>query len=121
MRARGFFLAGVASAHLDLLTVLIRKHKKFFDKIDHQKVTFTNWKNEVEALTILKGSMPQVKRVLIIDDILDTGRSLRAGQELLRTLGIEIVGAFYLLNAAKEEVYRSFSFPIHSAKEHKLL
>lgn len=119
--ARGFFLAGIASAQLNLPVALIRKHKRFYDKMDHAKVSFKNWKNEEETLTMLKKSTPPVSKVLVVDDILDTGRSLLAGQELLQTMNIEIVGAYYLLNAADEKTLQQFSFPIHAAMKHKLL
>jgi adenine/guanine phosphoribosyltransferase-like PRPP-binding protein len=55
-----------------------------------------------------------------VDDILDTGRSLEAGMTLVGVLGIEIVGAFYILNAASEEITSKFRFPIKSAIQHRL-
>lgn len=119
--ARGFFLLGVASNHLQLPTVFIRKYKKFFERMSHYRIDFKNWKNEPEALVVLKDSLPEVKRVLIVDDILDTGRSLEAGQKLLFQMNIEIVGAFYLLDASKEDIAARLGFPIYSAMKHKLL
>lgn len=118
--ARGFFLAGIASAVLNLPVVFIRKHKPFYDKMDHQKMSFTNWKGEPETLTILKKSMPPVKKVMVVDDILDTGRSLQAGVELLNSLDVEVAGAYYLLNAANDKVTGEFKFPIYSAKKRHL-
>jgi adenine phosphoribosyltransferase len=119
--ARGFFLAGMASAICGLPVLPIRKHKSFYDKMAHEKISFQNWKGESETLTVLKDSLPSLRRVLVIDDILDTGRSLKAGESLLRSMGIDIVGAFYLLNAGSKVNLSSFSFPIHSILEHKLL
>ncbi len=118
--ARGFYLAGMAAAMYSKPSVLIRKHKKFYEKMEHAKVSLTNWKNDPETLTILKKGLPTAKRVLVVDDILDTGRSLEAGVSLLGGLDIEIVGAFYILNAASEEITSKFSFPIKSAIQHKL-
>jgi adenine/guanine phosphoribosyltransferase-like PRPP-binding protein len=118
--ARGYYLAGMASAMYSRPTILIRKHKKFYDKMDHAKVSFINWKGEPETLTVLKKSLPRAKRVLVVDDILDTGRSLEAGASLLSGLGVEVVGAFYILNAASEEITSKFQFPIKSAIQHKL-
>lgn len=119
--ARGFYLAGIVSARLNLPVLFLRKHKRFYDKMDHAKISFQNWKGEEEALTVLKKSAPPVSKVLIVDDILDTGRSLLAGQELLRAMNVEIIGAFYLLNAATEETVKQFSFPIRSTAKQKLL
>lgn len=119
--ARGFFLAGIASAQQDLPVALIRKHKRFYDKMDHAKISFRNWKDEEETLTLMKKSLPAMSKVLVVDDILDTGRSLAAGQALLRSVGVEIIGAYYLLNAADDKTLGNFSFPIHAAMKHKLL
>lgn len=117
--ARGFFLSGIAASTFQKPVVTIRKHKKFYDKMAHAKVNFTNWKGEEEALTVLDKTLPQVKRVLIVDDILDTGRSLIAGQRLLGERGIEIIGAFYLLDARRDQSPR-FDFSIESILKHRL-
>lgn len=118
--ARGFFLAGVAADQLKLPAVLIRKHKRFYEAMPHARIDFTNWKNEPESLTVLTGSLPPVKRVLIVDDIFDTGNSLRAGCQLLGSSGIRVVGAFYLLNAGTESALSDFPFPIESILKKKL-
>lgn len=118
--ARGFFLAGIAASHLKRPTVLIRKHKRFYDNMEHARVDFVNWKNEPESLTILQKSMPNVKRVLVVDDIYDTGNSLHAGTQLLQQLGVEVVGAFYLLNAGSSESLSKFQFPIEAILKKKL-
>ena len=119
--ARGFFLSGIASSIYQLPVVPIRKHKKFYDKIPHSRVSFTNWKNEEESLTIINKTLPDVRKVLIIDDILDTGRSLSAGCELLRELNVEVVGAYYLLDARSSDINSHFKFPVYSLLKHKLL
>jgi adenine phosphoribosyltransferase len=118
--ARGFFLAGMAASQLKLPTVLIRKHKRFYDQMEHQRIDFTNWKHEPESLTILKKSLPSVTRALIVDDIFDTGNSLRAGAQLLEQLGIKIAGAFYLLNAGSPDSLEKFRFPIEAVLKKRL-
>ena len=118
--ARGFFLAGMAADQLKMPAILIRKHKRFYDGMAHERIDFTNWKNEPEALTVLTNSLPPVKRALIVDDIFDTGNSLRAGIQLLERVGIRPVGAFYLLNAGTEKALGDFSLPIESILRKKL-
>lgn len=120
LEARGYFLAGMAAVKFHLPTVLIRKHKSFYENMAHAKVDFTNWKNEPETITVLKASMPAVKRVLIVDDILDTGNSLIASRQLLRNLGIDVVGAFYLLNAGSDELLKEVGLPVGSVKKQRL-
>jgi adenine phosphoribosyltransferase len=118
--ARGFFLAGAASAILGLPVVPVRKHKPFYEKMRHEKVEFTNWKGEPEAFALLLDSMPKCRRVLILDDLFDTGSSLKAGHALLTKAGMEIAGAFYLLNAGSQEALASFPFSIEAVLRHKL-
>ena len=65
-------------------------------------------------------TIPEPKRVLVIDDILDTGASLAAGVELLAGEGIEVIGAFYLLNAGSDEALSQFRFPIRETLRHRL-
>ena len=120
LEARGFILAGMAAALYEKPVMLARKHKGFYDKMAHSKIEYTNWKGEPEALTLLRKVNPSLGRVLIIDDILDTGASLRAVAELLGREGIGIVGAYYLLDASVSAM-TGIKFPIVSAVKHHLL
>jgi adenine/guanine phosphoribosyltransferase-like PRPP-binding protein len=120
LEARGFYLAGIASAIYKLPCVMVRKHKAFYNKMDHESVHFKNWKDEPESLTIVKDTLPHVKSVLVVDDILDTGASLRASKELLARADIHINGAFYLLNSYGENASHDFGFSVHSLITKKL-
>ncbi|USN48025.1 MAG: hypothetical protein H6626_02745 [Pseudobdellovibrionaceae bacterium] len=120
LEARGFFLAGMATQLYKKPSLVIRKHKNFYDKMEHKKIEFFNWKNEKEALTILKNTIPKGKNFLIVDDIIDTGASLRASNELMKRLDLNLAGAFYLLNSIGEEGTSQFDFPIKSLLTRKL-
>jgi adenine/guanine phosphoribosyltransferase-like PRPP-binding protein len=120
LEARGFLLSGIAAAIFKKPVLPIRKHKRFYDRMDHTRVDFTNWKGDPEAITFLRKSNPQVKRVLVVDDILDSGASLQAVTQLFSKEAIEIVGAYYLLDASREDLSGRFKFPIRSAVKHKL-
>lgn len=120
LEARGFLLSGMAAAIFNKPVMLLRKHKKFYDRMDHARVDFTNWKHEPETLVLLKKSNPALKRVLLIDDILDSGASLKAAQRLLEQNEITLVGAFYLLNASKSDLSKSFGIPVEAAVTHQL-
>lgn len=120
IEARGFYLAGAASIQYGLPTVMVRKHKAFFEKMPHESIFFTNWKGELESLTVMKNTLPKLSSVLIVDDILDTGASLKATQELLARFDIQIKGAFYLLNSYGEKASEDFGIPIKSLLTRKL-
>ncbi len=54
------------------------------------------------------------KRLFFLDDIIETGNSLKAAERMLEKHGIEIIGAFYLMDASTKEIRNSFNFPIRS-------
>lgn len=120
IEARGFYLAGIAAAFYSKPAVMVRKHKAFYNKMKHETVHFKNWKGEPESLTVMIETLPKVKSVIVVDDILDTGASLAATKELLNDLDIQIVGAYYLLNSYGEHASQDFGLPIHSTLTRKL-
>lgn len=120
IEARGFYLAGLASSIYSKPTVMVRKHKAFYEKMAHESINFKNWKGDAESLTVLKKTLPSVKNVIIVDDIIDTGASLRASKTLLKYLGINIVGAFYLLNSLDKQTENEIDIPIKSILKQKL-
>lgn len=71
-------------------------------------------------MTILKETVPPVKTALIVDDILDTGASLRASKELLPLLNVELVGAFYLLNSYGELANEDFGLSVKALHSRQL-
>ncbi len=62
IEARGFYLAGAASIQYRTPTIMVRKHKPFFNKMDHESVHFKNWKGDPESLTVMKNSLPKRNR-----------------------------------------------------------
>lgn len=120
LEARGFYLAGIASTLYKLPSVMVRKHKAFYNKMNHETIQFKNWKGDQESLTVLKNTLPEVRSVLIVDDILDTGASLKATKDLLSRMNIQIAGAFYLLNSYGEHASQDFEIPVRSLLTKKL-
>lgn len=74
---------------------------------------FINWKDDPEKLFVFDHSL-KGKRVLFIDDILDTGRSLQAAEKNLTSHQKKIVGAFYLMDNTEQKIRDQFDFPIKS-------
>ncbi len=114
LEARGFYLSAIASTQYNLPSIMVRKHKTFFDAMDHETIQMTNWKGESESLTVLKNTLPSVNSVIVVDDILDTGASLKATMTLLSRLNIQVVGAMYLLNSYGEMASEDFGIPVKS-------
>jgi adenine phosphoribosyltransferase len=114
LEARGFLLAGILAARLNKPILPVRKYKPFYDRFPGMKMEFTNWKGEPEALFAAHRDRYTGKRVLIVDDMIETGNSLEAAVKLLEKLDCEMVGAFYLCAVANPDIREKFNFPIYS-------
>lgn len=73
-----------------------------------------SWKGREESLFIFRDRDFTGKKVLIVDDLIETGNSLEASVEGLNSLGLETAGAFYLCDASEDNLSGKFSFPIKS-------
>ena len=113
IEARGFILGGIFTQKYNKPFVSIRKYKDIYENIPGVKYKYINWKDEEERLYLFEHSI-KGKKAIFIDDIMETGRSLKAINEILKNQGIEIIGAFYLMDGSNKEVRNSFDFPIRS-------
>ncbi len=113
LESRGFILGGIFSYEYAKPLIAIRKHKKAHDRLPGLKHHYINWKNEKETIYLFKNDTG-LKRSIFIDDILDSGRSLKACEEVLKMQNTGIAGAFYLADASPPDVKESFSFPVKS-------
>ena len=75
--ARGFILAGglTYATHKPLLPV--RKYHNRYENFDGQKMDFINWKDQQESLFLFNMSHHNGKRVLFLDDVMETDRSMK--------------------------------------------
>lgn len=97
IEARGFVLAGAASRAADVGLVPIRKA----GKLPRERVS-AEYALEYGTATIEahRGDLPPGSRVLIIDDVLATGGTIRAAHEIGTALEWEIVGTAVVLEIA---------------------
>lgn len=119
MEAKGFYLSAIASSLFEKPSVLVRKFKDRLTSRDHQKIEYTNWKGQADTLGIINQSLPKVERVLIVDDVIDTGNSLKAVEQLLGKYDIKIAGAFYLVDSRQEPQSNRFDYPVLSLLKHE--
>ena len=113
IEARGFILGGMLVDPVQRPLITIRKHKKSFEALPGYKQTYTNWQGEKENLYLFESNFGPAN-ALFIDDILETGTSLQGAVDLLAQEKISVVGAFYLVDACKNEIREQFDFPIRS-------
>ena len=92
--ARGFILSSAMAYKLNTGLAIIRKKGKLPHKTISQKYTLEYATNTIEMHedAIRKGD-----RVLIVDDVLATGGTMRATAEIIEILGGKIIGIDFLI------------------------
>jgi adenine phosphoribosyltransferase len=112
IEARGFILGGILAPAVGRPLLPIRKNKPSFSHFPGARSAFTNWRGQPEELYIFQRDEFDGARVLIVDDLIDTGNSLRAAIRALPAIGAEPIGAFYLCNALRDSRQGSWPIPI---------
>lgn len=93
--ARGFLLAGSVAYKLGAGVSLVRKKGKLPYKTIKRDYTLEYASNTVEMHedTIKKG-----EKILLVDDLVATGGTIKAAAEMIEELGGEIVGISYVID-----------------------
>jgi adenine phosphoribosyltransferase len=114
VEAKGFLIGGAAGYATFKPLYTVRKYKPLFAGLPGWRKRYTTWNGQEEEFYLFAPGPGEGKRLLLIDDVLETGNSLAAAVDLLAEAGAEVVGAFYLIDAATPEVRGQFKFPIRS-------
>jgi adenine/guanine phosphoribosyltransferase-like PRPP-binding protein len=112
IEARGFILAGILAPTVGRPLLPIRKDKPSYSHYAGARSSFTNWRGQPEELFIFQRDRLVDARILIVDDLIDTGNSLRAALRALPEVGAEPIGAFYLCNALGAGRQEDLTIPI---------
>jgi adenine phosphoribosyltransferase len=92
--ARGFILGAALAYELGLGFVPIRKK----GKLPSKTVSLTYQKEyESDTIEIHEDSIEAGQKVLLVDDLLATGGTIKANAELVEKLGGEIIGMVFLI------------------------
>ncbi|GEP47564.1 adenine phosphoribosyltransferase [Microbacterium saccharophilum] len=93
VEARGFLLAGAVAVAAGVGTVPIRKAGKL-----PRPAASVSYDLEYGKATIeMAADLPEGTRVLLVDDVLATGGTLRAGRAVLAELGYVLAGTAVLM------------------------
>lgn len=92
--ARGFIIGGALAYELGVGFVPIRKKGKLPSKVVN--LTY-NKEYESDTIEVHEDSIEPGQKVLLIDDLLATGGTIKANAELVEKLGGEIVGMGFLI------------------------
>lgn len=97
VEARGFLLAGAVAVAAGVGTVPIRKAGKL-----PRPAASVSYDLEYGKATIeMAADLPEGTRVLLVDDVLATGGTLRAGRAVLAELGYVLAGTAVLMELAE--------------------
>ncbi|PPG37434.1 adenine phosphoribosyltransferase [Pseudoclavibacter sp. RFBA6] len=109
VEARGFLLAGAIANAAGVGLIPIRKAGKLPRPAASITYDLEYGTDKLEAAQ----DLPAGTRVLLVDDILATGGTLRAGQQLLEQLGYTLAGTAVLMELSELDGQR-FCGPVHS-------
>ncbi|MDR2519109.1 MAG: adenine phosphoribosyltransferase [Spirochaetaceae bacterium] len=91
IEARGFVFAAPFAVRMGIPLILIRKKGKLPGKIISKKYQLEYTEAEIE---IHAEDVPRGKKVLLMDDLIATGGTLKAARELLNAAGAEVPEIF---------------------------
>ncbi|CTQ48265.1 adenine phosphoribosyltransferase [Jannaschia donghaensis] len=95
LEARGFILGGAVAHQLGCGFVPIRKKGKLPGATFEQEYVLEYGTATVE---VHRDALPAGARVLLVDDLLATGGTAKAGISLLERLGAEVVGCAFVVD-----------------------
>ncbi|MEM9392742.1 MAG: adenine phosphoribosyltransferase [Pseudomonadota bacterium] len=95
LEARGFILGGAVAHQLSVGFVPVRKKGKLPGKTIEQDYALEYGQATVE---IHDDCLAPGERVLLVDDLLATGGTARAGIQLIEKLGAEVVGCAFVVD-----------------------
>ncbi len=95
IEARGFILGGAVAHHLSAGFVPIRKK----GKLPHATVRVAySLEYGVDEMEVHRDGVSAGERLILIDDLLATGGTAEAAVRLLRSLGVEVLAACFVID-----------------------
>ena len=101
--ARGPILGALVAVELGAGLVLVRKDGRNHPGADRTVVSAPTWRGASESFQTRSWDVAAGDRVLVVDDWVTTGSSLRAVRSLVREAGADYVGASVLVHKADSE------------------
>jgi len=111
LEARGFLFGPQMAINLDTAFVPVRKQGKLPGKCVSVDSTKEYGK---DILEIQEGAIKPGQKVVIVDDLLATGGTMKATVELVRKFGADIVGCLCLIELADLKGVDKVDAPFHA-------
>lgn len=101
--ARGPILGALVAIELGAGLVLARKAERNHPGADIPVTSAPTWRGEPETFQGRSFDLKARDRVLVVDDWITTGNTIRAAQNILRVMGSTYVGTSVVVNKATPE------------------
>ncbi|WP_417257919.1 adenine phosphoribosyltransferase [Celeribacter sp.] len=114
LEARGFILGGAIAHQLSVGFVPVRKKGKLPGKVISEAYTLEYGEAVVE---IHDDAIKAGEKILIVDDLLATGGTAKAGIKLIERLGGEIVGTTFIVDLPElggRKVLEDLGYSVHA-------
>ncbi|MGI9621688.1 MAG: phosphoribosyltransferase family protein [Acidimicrobiales bacterium] len=98
--ARGQVVGALVARELEVGLVLVRKQDRNHPGADVEVVSGPTWRGVAETFQARSFDLAATDRVLIVDDWITTGNSVRAVAEYARGCGSEVIGAATIVDKA---------------------
>jgi len=113
--ARGFLFSTLVADELGLGSLMVRKRGKLPGELISKNYELEYQENE---LAIQKNQDVGEKTVVVIDDLLATGGTVRCAKELLESQGAKVVGCIFVVELLSLNGNKEIDCPVFSLKKY---
>lgn len=106
IEGKGFLLGGAVANAMKKGVALVRTRGKL--KNETYSVNYSDYSKEEKTLEIQKNSIAEGEKVIIVDDWVETGNTIKAAIELIGKCGGKIVGIGAFMDDSSQELKKEF-------------
>lgn len=102
IEGRGFIFGGAIAYQLGIGLVPIRQKGKLQNKV--YSIDFIDYSNQQKNLEVHKDAISKGNKILIIDDWVETGNTMKTAINLVEQCGGEVIGVGVLVDDSSAEI-----------------
>ena len=111
IESRGYIIGAPLAYKLGTGLVIIRKPGKLPAEVYHEEYSL---EYGTDALEMHKDAIKKGEKVLVVDDLLATGGTVKAACNLVKRAGGDVAGCLFLLELTALSQHANLSAPIYS-------
>ena len=113
--ARGFLFSTLIADQLGLGSLMIRKRGKLPGELIDQHYELEYGKTE---LSMQKSQDLRERRIVIVDDLLATGGTIKCAKDLIESQGARVVGCAFIVELLSLDGNKQIDCPVFSLKKY---